>query len=366
MGFLANALTGGGSGLSNDFRAELANIGGYDYTGDIGATLRDVGAAKGLTLNSRTKQDDLIAALLAQAEGRGPSVAQQQLQQGTEQSIRQLASVAGSSKGVSPAIQAKMIADNAGYQNQAMVGQSAMTRLQEQMAARSALGQAINSQRGQDVSMYGQQSGLAQALGSLQNQGNSVAVDNQMRAQGLNAGVAEQNSKFGQDLVGGLLGSAGAAGGKLATGGGMYNGGFVDALYEGGYPSLGVDTTMPTIEGYSPALPKEQNDFLSAISKQQIDPKASGGAKAGQGMAQGLAGLASMIFNDGGFVPGKAPVKGDAPENDVVPALLSPDEIVIPRTKAKSPKKAKDFIDALFQQDHRISEIERFMCGGRV
>lgn len=363
MGFVANAITGGGSGVNNNYHANLADISGYNFNGDIQATLGDVGRSRAFSEEARNKQNDLIAALTMQAQGQGPSLAQQQLRQGTEQNIRQSASLLGSSKGVSPALQAKMIADSAGQQNQAMAGQSAMTRLQEQMAARNALGQAIGQQRGQDLQAYGSQVGLAQALGGLQNQGNSNIIANQMGAQQINAGAAGQNAKFGQDLIGGLFGSAGAAGGAMA---GKYEGGFVDALYEGGYPSLGVDTSMPKIENYSPAVPKEHGDFLKAIMNQPMDPNASGGAKAGQGTGKGMAALASLIFNDGGFVPGQAPTKGDAPENDVVPALLSPDEIVVPRSKAKSPKKAKDFIDALFQQDERISNIERFMNGGKV
>jgi hypothetical protein len=46
-------------------------------------------------------------------------------------------------------------------------------------------------------------------------------------------------------------------------------------------------------------------------------------------------------------VPGKARVRGDSPKNDVVPALLSPGEIVVPRSKAKDPKKAAAFAEAV-------------------
>lgn len=51
----------------------------------------------------------------------------------------------------------------------------------------------------------------------------------------------------------------------------------------------------------------------------------------------------------GGKVPGKAMVSGDSQENDVVPAMLSPGEIVIPRSKADDPEKAKEFIDHLLK-----------------
>lgn len=50
---------------------------------------------------------------------------------------------------------------------------------------------------------------------------------------------------------------------------------------------------------------------------------------------------------DGGHIPGEAPHEGDHPDNDIVPAMLSPGEIVIPRSAASSPKEAKKYIDEL-------------------
>lgn len=53
------------------------------------------------------------------------------------------------------------------------------------------------------------------------------------------------------------------------------------------------------------------------------------------------------LFSDGGEVPGKPKVFGDDERNDVVPAKLSPGEIVIPRTSAGSPEDAAAFVRAL-------------------
>ncbi len=58
-----------------------------------------------------------------------------------------------------------------------------------------------------------------------------------------------------------------------------------------------------------------------------------------------------MYSAHGGRIPGEAGVNGDSYENDTVPAMLSPDEIVVPRSKAKDPKKAKSFIDEIFEQE---------------
>lgn len=53
----------------------------------------------------------------------------------------------------------------------------------------------------------------------------------------------------------------------------------------------------------------------------------------------------------GGRVPGNAVTDEDSHDNDIVPTMLSPDEIVVPRSKAKDPKKAKSFIDEIFEQE---------------
>lgn len=60
--------------------------------------------------------------------------------------------------------------------------------------------------------------------------------------------------------------------------------------------------------------------------------------------------LAMMALKQGGNVPGKAAVKGDSPKNDTVPAMLSPGEVVIPRSVMNSPNAPQDaakFVAAL-------------------
>ena len=48
-----------------------------------------------------------------------------------------------------------------------------------------------------------------------------------------------------------------------------------------------------------------------------------------------------LTFAEGGTVPGKANVMGDSSKNDTVPALLSPGEVVIPRSKMQDPANAR-------------------------
>jgi hypothetical protein len=77
------------------------------------------------------------------------------------------------------------------------------------------------------------------------------------------------------------------------------------------------------------------------VANAGITGSAIGGALQGAGAYLGL-GKAH-----GGVIEGKAKVEGDHEANDTVPAMLSPGEIVIPRTKSGNADKAKEFIDHL-------------------
>ncbi len=57
----------------------------------------------------------------------------------------------------------------------------------------------------------------------------------------------------------------------------------------------------------------------------------------------------------GGVVPGIPKVRGDSPKNDVVPARLSPGEIVLPRTVAQNPIKAPNFISRTLSREDPTS-----------
>lgn len=66
------------------------------------------------------------------------------------------------------------------------------------------------------------------------------------------------------------------------------------------------------------------------------------GAKAGEAVGNKLA--------KGGEIKGRAKFNGDTRSNDTVPALLSPGEIVLPRTVAQAedaPEKSKKFVEAI-------------------
>jgi hypothetical protein len=97
----------------------------------------------------------------------------------------------------------------------------------------------------------------------------------------------------------------------------------------------------------------------TSLASSSIAPSDGSGAKAlhkgayDQGKA--IRTLATMGFGGatGGRVPGKADVGGNSLKNDKVPAMLSPGEIVIPRSVVNSedaPEKARAFVEAVLRR----------------
>lgn len=84
---------------------------------------------------------------------------------------------------------------------------------------------------------------------------------------------------------------------------------------------------------------------------------ASGNAQRNAGLIGGLLNGAGAILGKsmgaahGARIPGAANTPGDSASNDTVPAMLSPGEIVIPRSKAHDPDLAKEFIDHLMKRE---------------
>lgn len=54
-------------------------------------------------------------------------------------------------------------------------------------------------------------------------------------------------------------------------------------------------------------------------------------------------------MRDGGKVPGQPKVSGDSPKNDIVPAMLSPGEVVVPRTKVNDEDEFNNFMSQVRQ-----------------
>ncbi len=213
MSFLGEML---GAGTQSDFQAQGPGNGSPITQAQINQAGTGVG-------NSMQSQQGLLAALQAQnglgnqsnvfnqlqtiASGGGPNPAQQQFQNNANQVAAQTAGMMGSQKGVSPALQARMIAQQGAGAQQQVAGQGAEALANQQMQALGAMGNMANTMAGNQV---GQTNANTQANLSNQEQllgsyGNSLNSANQSNTQ-----LAVQNNKAQQGMFGGLLGGAGS------------------------------------------------------------------------------------------------------------------------------------------------------------
>jgi hypothetical protein len=250
------------------------------------------------------QQQQLAQQLQQMGQGQGPSAAQAMLAQQAGNIGAQQAALAASQRGASQNVglvgrQAAMA--GMGAQQQA-ASQAATLRAQEQLSAldQLRLQQAGMGQlAGQQVAQQAQATG-ALTSASLQAQQQALgALGEQQRTQ---AGIEQATAGAQRGILGGLLGAAGTAAGlfKPAPAPGFAKGGEV---------------------------PSHQA-FINHILE-------------GDKMAYGKK------------VPGKAEVEGDSQKNDKVPAMLSPGEIVVPRTAAKDPDKAAQFAKAVAMKSKR-------------
>jgi hypothetical protein len=267
---------------------------GTAFTGAERETFGALAGSRGVG----AEQAALAEALRAQAEGRGLSLAQLQYRQALEGAQAAAASQLASARGLSPAqAQRLMLTQQAGMRAQA-ASQSAQLRLQEQQAAQAALGNILTQRRQQELlggqlasSLYGEAGRLGLERARTQAQLDEAAMRYAM-------GMGEQQQARETRATGAATG-AGAA--------------FGQTLIEAGRKSSG--TPAPATGTPAPV-------------------RARGGAAPAE-------------------IPGKAKFKGDTRSNDTVPALLSPGEIVLPRTVAQAedaPEKAKEFVDAIKKQ----------------
>jgi len=79
--------------------------------------------------------------------------------------------------------------------------------------------------------------------------------------------------------------------------------------------------------------------------------------------------MASLFAAHGGRIPGQAPLPGDHPANDNVPAMLTKGEIVVKKTSSSSRKKAHKFIDMVFDKEAKGGKVKgkaNYTLGGRA
>jgi hypothetical protein len=239
--------------------------------------------------NGLGNQSNVYNQLSGVANGTGPNPAQAMLNQSTGQNVAQTQALMAGQRGASQ--NAGLIARQAAQQGanlqQQAVGQGASLQAQQSLNALGQMGSLANTQVGQQQQALGQLQAGTQGLYGQTLGG--IANQN-------NANVASQSSvnQSNASMFGGLANMVGGIGqGLLAA-----------------------------------PIPKAHGGMIEAPSNHVLDYFSAGGQPAG-------------------VVPGMANVQGDSRKNDVVPAMLSPGEIVVPRSAAVDPNKAAAFAKAV-------------------
>lgn len=290
------------------------------------------------------QQQTLANQLLAQTQGQGPGqqlIAQQQGQNAAQQGAL-MASARGAQ--ANPALIARQAAMAGAQGNQQALNAQSALQLQSQGALAQQQAQMGNQAiQGQSV----QQGAIA-----AQNNAN-------LGAQGINANISGQNAAKTGSIFGSVLGAGGSLLGNL----GLAHGGAVpNKMAFGG----SADPSAPMIGDPMGSVGTNTNDIVGLPSYANLQPMQAPAPKAapssgGGGDSGGGGGLGSILSSlfaqggqvsygqmlAGGNVPGKAKVSGDSEKNDVVPTMLSPGEVVLPRSVTQSPdaeKKAAEFM----------------------
>lgn len=303
----ANTIGGAlGGGKGADFKASGVNSG-------------DIYNANQNQLQGLQAQKDLNAQLAAQngignqssvfnqmqdvASGKGFNPAQAMLAQQTGANTANQAALMAGQRGASanPALIARQAAMQGAANQQNAIGQGATLQANQSQNALNQMGGIAGQQVAQQ--MQGTQAFNQAAHGYQSNVLGNVGNQNQS-----NTAIQQGNQQTQRGLAGGLMG---AAGNILA--------------------SAGISSPIPKMAG---------GGMIDDNS-----PKSRVGMyfKGGQ-----------IDMSNGGHVPGQAEVAGDSFKNDKVKALLSPKEIVIPRSISMSkdaPKKSAEFVAAILAKN---------------
>jgi hypothetical protein len=248
-------------------------------------------------------------------QGRLGSIAQNLQQQGLSDSGSKLAMQLAAAQG----------GQNTAASNANQIAQQA------QQAAIQASGQAAGLGGQIEAQQFGQGLQNQQAQTQMQR----FNIQNQL-------GVQQQNTQAANQAQAGNLANAQQASNANVTAGNQQ-------LYNQQQQAMNQynanKNTSEVQAGGAGALGQQQQQLANTQAQAAVNMGtgigglASQGAQAAMGSPTASAWTGGEIGNykDGGHVNGQASVEGDSPQNDTVHAMLSPGEIVVPRTVAKSP-----------------------------
>jgi len=288
------------------------------------------------------QQQSLADLLAARARGEGgPSLAELQLQQTLEANRRAAAgALSAAGRGINPALAQRLLLQQQSTLGQQAAGQAAILRAQEQLAAQQALGQQLGAMRGAEQAQFTSagQLGLGQEKLGVETQeaqrqrelevalANQRAEQERMRLQQAQEESKIQSAQENREAIGEAVTEAAKLGLK-AAGVGLAQGGKVEAKKK---------------------MPKAKIIAAHAAAKKAIPEFKKQYGEKGEGIA-----YATMMkaAKENKLAEGDL-AKLDNEKNDVVPAMLSPGEAVIPRSIMMSPKPAAaaaKFVDALLK-----------------
>lgn len=336
MGFIGS-LFGGDNGAS--FRATGAT---NDQANQLFGQQQDAFGQQQNFLNALQGQNSsnpFANQLNALAAGGGPNPALNQLAQTTGQNVASQAALQAGQRGAgsNPGLLARNIAQQGAQTQQMAGGQAATLGAQQQLGAINQMGQL--------------QSGALQGLNNSALQGQNNVLGSIGNQNSSNSNVQAANAHAQGGALGGLLGGVGAVLGLNQ--GGMVQpscyacGGMVKGYDQGGQVQQPMPQMMNT--AMTPEMPSDPSGPQSSVGQfmKGFNEKPQNDMRMIANTGQKMMGDLGKFFAQGGKVGGKAPTKGDSPKNDVVPAMLSPGEVVIPKSKTKDSAKTAEFVNAV-------------------
>lgn len=175
-----------------------------------------------------------------------------------------------------------------------------------------------------------------------QQQANEYNTQNQQSISNSNTGLANEttqyNAQIPETLFNNQMQKAGAEAGvsenqaNQATAAGQQTAGLYSGLI-GGASQMGAAGLMPTP--------------IYAAKGGVVTRTHDGGVHVAP----------PYMADSGGQVPGRARVPGNSMQNDKVHALLSPGEVVVPRTMAQDPNRAKQFVAGLLKGSRPVKPM---------
>ena len=302
--------------------------------------------------NGIGNQSSVFNQMQGVANGTGPNPAQAMLANATGANVANQAALMAGQRGANQnaGLMARQAAMQGANTQQQALGQGAAMQANQSLGALNQMGgiagqqvnQQANALQGYNQAVQGQQSNLMGAQANFNNSQSAAAKQN-------------NDSNMGMKVIGGALGGlGGAAGGSGGGGGGGAGGGAgAAAMAQGGMVKEPQSVLGRHMRGMTPmadggmALPGQSNSPTILPVPRDDAPKGGGGPD--------MTKLAMLAASKGGKVPGKAEVKGNSYSNDKVPAILSPGEVVIPRSvmQGKNPADgAAKFVAAILAKQN--------------